>query len=461
MAKTAKRHRCIDCGSTTARWAGRCPTCGEWNTLVEEAQLGPLVRAVDALDLASMPVPLRSVDVSEAAPVPTGVEEFDRVLSGGLVPGSVTLLGGEPGIGKSTLLLQVLAARAAAGQRVLLVSAEESAHQVRLRAERLGPIPPGLLILSATDIGTVINAAAESAPDLMVIDSIQAVAIGPANPGERRASGVPGSVTQVRECADQLIGLAKSRQVATVLVGHVTKDGSLAGPRALEHMVDTVLSFEGDRHHALRLLMAVKHRFGPTGELGLFEMGDQGLNRVDDPGRLLLGDRLCGVPGGVVLPAVQGRRTLMVELQALVTAMGQATPKRSVVGLDGGRLVMTLAVLVEHARLPVLTVDVFASVAGGIRVTEPAADLAVALAVASAATGVPLPPTLAAVGEVGLSGELRQVTNLPRRLEESLRLGFDQVVVPASSPEGPPGVQLIRVDTVAQAVARFGCAMAQ
>jgi DNA repair protein RadA/Sms len=461
MAKTAKRHRCIDCGSTTARWAGRCPTCGEWNTLVEEAQLGPLVRAVDALDLASMPVPLRSVDVSEAVPVPTGVDEFDRVLSGGLVPGSVTLLGGEPGIGKSTLLLQVLAARAAAGHRVLLVSAEESAHQVRLRAERLGPIPPGLLILSATDIGTVINAAAESAPDLMVIDSIQAVAIGPANPGERRASGVPGSVTQVRECADQLVGLAKSRQVATVLVGHVTKDGSLAGPRALEHMVDTVLSFEGDRHHGLRLLMAVKHRFGPTGELGLFEMGDQGLNRVDDPGRLLLGDRLCGVPGGVVLPAVQGRRTLMVELQALVTAMGQATAKRSVVGLDGGRLVMTLAVLVEHARLPVLTVDVFASVAGGIRVTEPAADLAVALAVASAATGVPLPPTLAAVGEVGLSGELRQVTNLPRRLEEALRLGFDQVVVPASSPEGPPGVRLIRVDTVAQAVARFGCVMAE
>jgi DNA repair protein RadA/Sms len=461
MAKTAKRHRCIDCGSTTARWAGRCPTCGEWNTLVEESQLGPLVRAIDSLDLASMPVPLRSVDVSEAVPVPTGVDEFDRVLSGGLVPGSVTLLGGEPGIGKSTLLLQVLAARAAAGHRVLLVSAEESAHQVRLRAERLGPIPPGLLILSATDIGTVINAAVESAPDLMVIDSIQAVAIGPATPGERRASGVPGSVTQVRECADQLVGLAKSRQVATVLVGHVTKDGSLAGPRALEHMVDTVLSFEGDRHHALRLLMAVKHRFGPTGELGLFEMGDQGLNRVEDPGRLLLGDRLCGVPGGVVLPAVQGRRTLMVELQALVTAMGQATPKRSVVGLDGGRLVMTLAVLVEHARLPVLTVDVFASVAGGIRVTEPAADLAVALAVASAATGVPLPPTLAAVGEVGLSGEIRQVTNLPRRLEESVRLGFDQVVVPASSPEGPRGVRLIRVNTVAQAVAQLGCTIAE
>jgi DNA repair protein RadA/Sms len=457
MAKTAKRHRCIDCGSTTARWAGRCPTCGEWNTLVEESQLGPLVRAVDDLDLSLMPVPLSSVDVSEAVAVPTGVDEFDRVLSGGLVPGSVTLVGGEPGIGKSTLLLQVLAARAAAGHRVLLVSAEESAHQVRLRAERLGPIPPGLLILSVTDVGAVIAAVTESEPDLLVIDSIQAVAIGPSVPGERRASGVPGSVTQVRECADQLVGLAKSRQVATVLVGHVTKDGSLAGPRALEHMVDTVLSFEGDRHHALRLLLAVKHRFGPTGELGLFEMGDQGLNRVDDPGRLLLGDRLTGVPGGVVLPAVQGRRTLVVELQALVTPMGQAQPKRSVVGLDGGRLVMTLAVLVRHAEVPVLSMDVFASVAGGIRVTEPAADLAVALAVASSVTGAPLPANLAAVGEVGLSGEIRQVTNLPRRLEESARLGFDRVVVPASSPPGPPGMELIRVETVADAVARFGC----
>ena len=457
MAKTAKRHRCVDCGSTSVRWAGRCPACGEWNTLVEESQLGPLVRAVDELALSLMPVPLSSVNVAEAAAVPTGLDEFDRVLSGGLVPGSVTLLGGEPGIGKSTLLLQVLAARAAAGHRVLLVSAEESAHQVRLRAERLGPVPPGLLILPVTDVGSVINAVVEAEPDLVVIDSIQAVAVGPATAGEVRAGGVPGSITQVRACADQLVGLAKARQVATVLVGHVTKDGSLAGPRALEHMVDTVLSFEGDRHHALRLLGAVKHRFGPTGELGLFEMGDHGLNRVDDPGRLLLGDRLTGVPGGIVLPAMQGRRTLMVELQALVTPMGQAQPKRSVVGLDSGRLAMTLAVLARHADLPVLALDVFASVAGGIRVTEPAADLAVALAVASATTGVPLPADLAAVGEVGLAGEVRQVTNLPRRLEEAARLGFTRAVVPASSPAPPAGVELIRVDTVGEAIERFGC----
>jgi DNA repair protein RadA/Sms len=456
MPKTVKRHRCIDCGATTIQWVGRCPTCGEWNTLIEESELDPLVKAVDDLDLSSMPVPLSSVDVAEAAAIPSGMAEFDRVLSGGLVPGSVTLLGGEPGIGKSTLLLQVLAARAAAGHRVLLVSAEESAHQVRLRAERLGPIPPGLLILPVTDVGAVINAVVEAEPDLVVVDSIQAVAIGPATAGERRAGGVPGSVTQVRECADQLVGLAKTRQVATVLVGHVTKDGSLAGPRALEHMVDTVLSFDGDRHHALRILTAVKHRFGPTGEVGLFEMGDRGLTVVDDPGALLLGDRITGVPGGIVLPAMQGRRTLLVELQALVTTMAPSGAKRSVVGLDGGRLAMILAVLDRHAGISFVSLDVFASVAGGIRVTEPAADLAVAMAVASAATQLPLPADLAAVGEIGLAGEVRQVDNLSRRLEEAWRLGFTQVVVPSSSPVGPRGMDLLRAETVQGALERFG-----
>ncbi len=458
MARTAKRHRCIDCGSTTARWAGRCPGCGEWNTLVEEARLEPLVSAVDALGLEAMPVPLAAVDVDEAAAVPTGVAELDRVLGGGLVPGSVTLLGGEPGIGKSTLVLQLLASEAAAGRRVLLVSAEESAHQVRLRAERLGAVPPGLLILATTDLGTALRAAEEAEPELVAVDSIQALAIGPATPGERRANGAPGSVTQVRECADQLVAAAKARRMATVLVGHVTKDGSLAGPRTLEHMVDTVLAFEGDRHHALRLLVAVKHRFGPTGELGLFEMGEHGLDRVEDPARLLLGDRQAGATGAVVLPTAQGRRTLAVEIQALVTTGGKAArPTRSVVGLGPGRLLMVLAVLERHAGLELGDADVFVSVAGGIRVPEPAADLALALAVASAATGAALPTDLAAVGEVGLAGEVRQVAGLPRRLEELARLGFRQAVVPSSAPEGPAGVELVRVDRVAEAIVRSGC----
>jgi len=423
--------------------------------LVEESALDPLVRAVNDLDLSAMPMPLSSVDLSEATAVSTGVDEFDRVLAGGLVPGSVTLLGGEPGIGKSTLLLQVLMARAAAGHRVLLVSAEESAHQVRLRAERLGTVPPGLLILPVTDVAAVAAAVVETDCDLVVVDSIQAVAVGPATPGQRRAGGVPGSVTQVRECADQLVGLAKSRQVAIVLVGHVTKDGSLAGPRALEHMVDTVLSFEGDRHHALRLLVAVKHRYGPTGELGLFEMGDHGLNRVDDPGRLLLGDRQPGVAGGIVLPAMQGRRTLLVELQALVAPMGGNSPKRAVVGLDSGRLAMTLAVLSQRAGLDALHLDVFASVAGGVRVTEPAADLAVALAVASAVVGRALPSDLVALGEVGLGGEVRQADSLVRRLEEAARLGFTRAVVPATSPDGPAGIELVRVGNLVEALGYF------
>ncbi len=451
MARTTTRHRCLDCGATTARWVGRCPSCGEWNSLVAESALDPLVRAVDALDLAP-PVPLASVDPLVAAAVPTGVGELDRVLSGGLVPGSVTLLGGEPGIGKSTLLLQVLRSRAASGQRVLLVSAEESAHQVRLRAERLGPVPPSLLVLAATELEAVAAAVVSAEAALVVVDSVQAVSAGTAD-DTGRPGGSPGSVAQVRAVADRLVSLAKRQGVAVVLVGHVTKDGGLAGPRTLEHLVDTVLAFEGDRHHSLRLLRAVKHRFGPTGELGLFEMGDHGLSSVADPGRLLLGDRLTGVPGGIVLPAVEGRRTLLVELQALVTPMAQAQPKRSVVGLDGSRLAMVLAVLARHARLPALGVDVFASVAGGVRILEPAADLALALAVASASTGVPLPADAAAVGEVGLAGEVRQVTALDRRLDECARLGLRRIVVPRSAPAGPAGVELVRVDSVADALA--------
>jgi DNA repair protein RadA/Sms len=442
VAKATTRHRCLDCGATTVRWVGRCPSCGEWNSLVAESTLDPLVRAVDALDLAP-PVPLASVDPLAATAVPTGVAEFDRVLSGGIVPGSVTLL------------LQVLRSRAAGGSRVLLVSAEESAHQVRLRAERLGPVPPSLLVLAATEVEAVAAALASAEPALVVVDSVQAVSAGSAT-DSGSPGGPPGTVAQVRAVADRLATLAKRQGVSVVLVGHVTKDGGLAGPRTLEHLVDTVLAFEGDRHHSLRLLRAVKHRFGPTGELGLFEMGDQGLAAVADPGRLLLGDRLTGVPGGIVLPAIEGRRTLVVELQALVTPMAQAQSKRSVVGLDASRLAMVLAVLARHTGLPTVAVDVFASVAGGVRVLEPAADLALALAVGSAVAGVPLPADAAAVGEVGLAGEVRQVTALDRRLEECARLGFRRIVVPRSAPAGPEGVTLVRVDTVGDALAALG-----
>lgn len=394
------------------------------------------------------PVPLHAVDVSDAVARPTGLAELDRVLGGGLVPGSVTLLGGEPGVGKSTLLLQVLRAVAATGDTVILVSAEESAHQVRLRAERLGPVPSTLLLLPVTDVDAAATAVAAVHPALTVVDSIQAVVA----PG---VAGLPGSIPQVRACAELLVRLAKAHRVPTVLVGHVTKDGALAGPRVLEHLVDTVVTVEGERHHALRLVRATKHRFGATGELGLFEMTDSGLTAVADPYRLLLGDRRPGTPGSAVLPAVEGQRALLVELQALraPTASDATAPRRSAQGVDAGRLALLVAVLQQHVGVALGRSDVFASAVGGVRVTEPGADLALALAVASAVTGTGLPADIVAFGEVGLGGEIRHVPHASRRLSEALRVGFRRAVVPRSCPDGPSGMELVRVSSLAQACA--------
>jgi DNA repair protein RadA/Sms len=392
--------------------------------------------------------PIAEVDMAKWTPRPTGLTELDRVMSGGVVPGSVTLVGGEPGIGKSTLLLQALAEMAAGGARALLVSAEESAQQVRLRAERLGAMPHGLWLLSDTSLPNVLRAAADLRPDILIVDSIQTVV-------DPEVGSTAGTISQVRECAWQLVSAAKASAMATMLVGHVTKDGALAGPRVLEHVVDTVLTFEGERHHALRLLRATKHRFGPTGELGLFEMAEAGLVGIADPSLLLLGDRQIGVPGGVVLPAMEGQRPLLVELQALVAATKQSMPRRSAQGLDAGRLALLLAVLEQRLELAFTGADVFASVAGGVRVVEPAADLALGLSLASAGSGRPLPADLVACGEVGLGGEVRQVAHLPRRLAEAARLGFRRAVVPASAPAGPAGMETISVATLAEAVERL------
>lgn len=387
------------------------------------------------------------VDPSRSAPVPTGLAELDRVLGGGLVPGSVTLLGGEPGVGKSTLLLQVLTSMAGSGSTVLLVSAEESAQQVRRRAERLGPLPAGLMLLATTDLSALPAALADTAPALVVIDSIQAVA-------DPAVTGAAGSLGQVRACTDLIVALAKLHHVPFVLVGHVTKEGTLAGPRTLEHLVDTVLGVEGDRHHALRTVSATKHRFGPTGELGLFEMNDTGLAAVTDPYQLLLGDRRPGAPGSAILPAMQGQRALLVEVQALTSRSVPDTPsRRSAQGVDGGRLALLLAVLEQRAGVSVIRTDVFASAVGGIRVLEPAADLALALALASAVTDRPLPPDVVVFGEVGLGGEIRQVPHAPRRLAEAARVGFRHALVPESCPDGPAGMEVIHVRSLAQAVA--------
>ena len=448
MAKTRTVHRCRQCGGATPRWAGRCGACGGWNTLVEEqAAVGPV--HPPGAPPVQPPVPITEVDLHASAPRPTGVAELDRVLGGGLVDGSVTLLGGEPGIGKSTLLLQVLASLAARGARCLFVSAEESAAQVRSRAERLGALEPGLWLASETSLPGVLAAVDDLKPHVVVVDSIQTVF-------DPETGSAPGSVAQVRQCAHHLVQRAKRGGPVTILVGHVTKEGALAGPRVLEHLVDTVLSFEGERHHALRLVRAAKHRFGPTGELGLFEMGEAGLAGVPDAGALFLGDRRAGSPGSVVLPAMEGRRPLLVELQALVAPSPLPMPRRSAQGLDQGRLALMVAVLHQRIGLSLVGTDVYTSVVGGVQVTEPAADLALALALASAVTGTPLPPGLVACGEVGLAGEVRQVGHSRRRLAEAARLGFGLAVVAASAPAGPPGIECLPVASLRQAMARLG-----
>lgn len=447
MARTRSTFRCTECGGAAPRWAGRCPACAAWNTLVEELDVvagggGVATRPADA------PRPIAEVDPLAAAPRPTGVGELDRVLGGGLVPGSVTLVGGEPGVGKSTLLLQVLAAVARGGHRALYVTGEESVQQVRARAERLGALAPSLWLVSATELPHVLAHVDEVEPDLLVVDSVQTLA-------EPELASAPGSVAQVRECAHRLVRLAKARQLTTVLVGHVTKDGALAGPRVLEHVVDTVLAVEGDRHHALRLVRATKHRFGATDELGVFEMVEEGLRGVDDPSELFLADRRPGLPGSVVLPTLEGQRPLLVELQALVAGGVPGSPRRSAQGVDPGRLALLLAVLDRRAGVGVADAEVYALAVGGVRVTEPGADLALALAVASAALDRPLPADLVAVGEVGLGGELRQAARTERRLIEAARLGFGLAVVPTSAPAPPPGLTLLRAGSLVEAVAQL------
>jgi DNA repair protein RadA/Sms len=446
MAKVKAVHTCSACGGTTAKWSGRCPSCGEWNTLSEAAAL-PAARPGTVAAVAPLvpPVAISEVDQAGWAPTPTGVLEVDRVLGGGIVPGSVTLLGGEPGIGKSTLLLQLLAKLANGGAPCLLVSAEESAQQVRLRAERLGALSPNLFIVAETALPGVLGAVDHLDPAFVAVDSIQTIF-------DPDLGSQAGTVTQVRECAGALVQRAKQAGPAVWLVGHVTKDGQLAGPRQLEHLVDTVLSFEGDRHHGLRMLRAVKHRFGSTGELGLFDMQGEGLAEVPDPSGLLLGDRNDG-PGSVVMAAMDGHRPLLVEVQALVGGSETKTPRRPAQGLDQNRVSVLVAVLERRADLGYLAKhDVYASAVGGVRVGEPAADLPLALAIASTFRNRPARPGVVAFGEVGLGGEIRQVGHMGRRLSEAARLGFTSAIVPMTCPDGPDGLHLVRVKDINAAI---------
>ena len=443
MTRTKTVHSCAECGTPHPKWTGQCSGCGAWNSLVEEVEVAPA--ASDAPTPMSEPSLLHDVDALLARPQPTGIAELDRVLGGGIVPGSVTLLGGEPGIGKSTLLLQLLAWWPGP---TLYISAEESAQQVRLRAERLRAVSPELWLSAETSLAGVIAAIDRVSPGLVVVDSIQTIA-------DERLTSSAGSIAQVRECAQHLVGDAKRRGVAIVMVGHVTKDGALAGPRVLEHVVDTVLSFEGERHHALRLLRAVKHRFGSTDELGLFEMTGHGLVGVADPSKLFLADRRTGVPGSVVVPAMDGQRPLLVEVQALTVPIPPGIPaRRNAQGLDSGRLALLLAVLERRAGLRVGDQDVYASTVGGVRLGEPGVDLGVIVAVASAVVDHPVAGEVV-MGEVGLGGEVRQVSHARRRLNEAARLGFRRAIVPASSP-ACDDLELVRVRTVSEALHAIG-----
>ncbi len=442
MSKLKSVYRCGECGGETPKWLGRCPACEAWGSLVEELERPSAPSTV--LGRTAVATPIGDVDLAEWAARPTRIDELDRVLGGGLVPGSVTVLGGEPGIGKSTLLLQALANLAADGATCMLVTAEESAQQVRLRAERLGTMQPGLLLLPETTLPYVLAAVEEHRPDVLVVDSIQTVF-------DPDLGSAPGSVAQVRECAHRLVREAKERGMTTILVGHVTKEGGLAGPRVLEHVVDTVLSFEGERHHALRLLRAAKHRFGSTNELGLFEMTELGLQGVPDPSGLFLTDRMWGTSGSIVVPTVEGHRPLLVEVQALVTRTTFPQPRRSAQGLDQGRLSLLLAVLGGFNDR-----DVHVSAVGGVKIVEPGADLAIALALVSSLQTVALRPDLVACGEIGLGGELRQVSQTPRRLAEAARLGFRRAIVPRSAPEGPAGITLVRASTLEEAIEQAG-----
>ncbi|HEY8409029.1 MAG TPA: DNA repair protein RadA [Gaiellaceae bacterium] len=438
MAKPAVQFACSECGYTAGRWFGKCPGCDAFGTLVEET-LGKVVAARGP----SKPL-LRLVDVQveEAARIATGVPELDRVLGGGLVPASLVLVGGEPGVGKSTMLLMALQAMSAE-RRVLLVTGEESAAQVKLRADRLGGADR-VEIIAETDLDGVCETLVGERPDVCVIDSIQTLYAPD-------LGSAPGSVAQVREAAGRLLRVAKEHGIATILVGHVTKDGSVAGPRVLEHLVDCVLQFEGDRYRAHRVLRAVKNRFGSTNELGVFEMTGTGLVGVPDPSELF-GRTHDGEPGAAVACALEGTRPLLLEIQALVAQSDLAMPRRVATGVDPKRLAMIVAVLARHAGIGLGQADVFVNVAGGVRIDEPGADLAIALAIASAARRAPVKPGIAAFGEIGLTGRLRPATQAERRLEECAKLGLRGVVAPSGT-EGRAGkIPMAQAETLRHAI---------
>ena len=447
-AKPAKAsYRCAECGFEVAKWVGRCPECQAWGSVEERAPARAGLARIAAGAPSSPARRISDVDVEESKARSTGVDELDRVLGGGIVPGAVVLLAGEPGVGKSTLLLEVAHRWAEKGDSgpVLYVTGEESAGQVRLRAERTGNLHPEIFLAAESDLSAVLGHVEEVKPGLMIVDSVQTVQ-------STEDSGVVGGVTQVRAVAAAVIALAKENALPVVLVGHVTKDGSIAGPRVLEHLVDVVLQFEGDRHSTLRLVRGVKNRYGPADEVGCFELRDDGIVGVPDPSGLFMNRKDVGVAGTAVTVVMEGKRPLLAEVQALVSKTGLPAPRRAVSDLDSARLAMILAVLERRGKVRLSDQDVFSAAVGGMRITEPAADLAIALAVASATVDAALPADVVAVGEVGLAGEIRRVTGVGRRLAEAARLGFTRALVPPDSGPLPPEIRALVVTDLASAL---------
>lgn len=448
MARITTKYVCQSCGYVSPRWVGKCPNCSAWNTFVEEAQ-HPLKASRKPAGAASNiePVSLADVEREDVPRIKTGIDEFDRVLGGGLVPGSLVLLGGDPGIGKSTLMMQM--ALQLRDQIVLYVTGEESVRQIKLRAERLNsPKAPNILLLAETNLDLILDVLERDIPDLLIVDSIQTMY----RPGLESA---PGSVSQMRESTALLLRLAKTRNVPIFVVGHVTKEGIIAGPKVIEHMVDTVLQFEGEAHYSYRILRALKNRFGSTNEIGIFEMQEEGLREVKNASEVFLSQRHYGSSGSTVVASIEGSRPILVEVQALVTSTSYGLPQRNSTGFDYRRLALLLAVLEKRVGLHLGQSDVFVNIAGGIKIDEPAVDMGIAVSIASSLRDIPVDSTSVAVGEIGLGGEIRTVGQIEKRVQEAAKLGFKRIIIPQNnlkSLKTQAEVEIIGVDKIEKAI---------
>jgi DNA repair protein RadA/Sms len=453
MAKEKTKYVCQSCGFESPRWVGKCPSCNEWNTFVEEiVVVEKKGRGARGPAKEGIPVAINEVSIEEDERLVTGISEFDRVLGGGIIPGSVILVGGDPGIGKSTLMMQMcanpLGVPGITSQAVLYVTGEESVKQIKLRSERLNVNTPNLLVLAETNLEAIVDAIEKVQPGVVIVDSIQTIY-------RPELESAPGSVSQVRESTALLMQIAKSKDIPIFVVGHVTKDGMIAGPRVLEHMVDTVLQFEGEQHHAYRILRAIKNRFGSTNEIGIFEMRDKGLTEVKNPSEVFLSERSYGASGSTVVASMEGTRPILIEVQALVTPTSYGMPQRTSTGFDYRRLTMLLAVLEKRMGLRLGQYDVFVNIAGGVKIDEPAVDLGVAASIVSSMRDVPVDSQAVAVGEIGLGGEIRTISQIEKRVQEAGKLGFKRIIIPKGNLKGlkvDGEIKVVGVDRISKAM---------